>query len=175
MRDKQHALLPAEGQDADMSIVQQFRLVTSVAALVALLAIAGCGSAAPHRPSAIAEGAAYAPRTYGAVGSSESTSGSTGATTHSTWSYSVTVSRLMATSRQRAALTVSYQCSPTGPTCRWSAEASQTDAARCPASFDPAHSIWTGPAEPTPRTEHATIIFQPTHATTTPLVCVYIE
>ena len=41
--------------------------------------------------------------------------------------------------------------------------------------FDPADSIWTGPAEPNPRTEQATVTFQPSHATTAPRVCVYIE
>jgi hypothetical protein len=159
-----------------MRIMRRPRVATSMSALVVLLTLAGCGSAAPHRASAIGAGAAYAPRTYDAMGAAASGSaGSTAATTTSTWTYSVTVSRLTATTRQRAVVTVTYHCSPSGPTCRWSAEASQTDAATCPDSFDPADSIWTGPSEPTPRTEQATVTFQPSHATTTPRVCVYIE
>ena len=158
-----------------MGIVRRFGLPSSMAALVVLVALAGCGSATHHAAGTIAAGAAYAPRTYSEDGASTYSSGSSGATTRSTWSLSVTVSRLGAGTRQRAVVTVSYQCSPSGPTCRWSAEASQTDAARCPASFDTAASIWTGPAEPTPRTERATFTFQPTRATTTPRVCVYIE
>ena len=155
-------------------IVRQSRLPMSMAALVVGLALAGCGAVAPHSARTIAAGEAYAPRNSGGSGAEASSSGAAAVTTRSTWSWSVTVNRLMATTRQRAAITVSYQCSPSGPTCRWSVEVSQTGAARCPASFDAADSIWTGPAEATPRTEHATFTFQPTHATTTPRICVYI-
>jgi hypothetical protein len=95
--------------------------------------------------------------------------------TTSRWSARVTVSRLAGTSRQRAQIAVNYECSPGGPTCRWSSEASQTGSGTCPAVFDVARSIWTGPAEPTPGTDDASVTFQPMHDIARPHVCVYVN
>jgi hypothetical protein len=143
--------------------------------LVGALAFAGCGATDPHGHNELKAGTAYAPTTYQETGSERSESGSSGVTTASTWSVSATVSRLAGTSRQRAQITVIYECSPSGPTCRWSSEASQTRSGTCPAIFDAARSIWTGPAEPTPGTEHASLTFQPIHGVDRPHVCVYVN
>jgi len=144
-------------------------VATLMVGLVAPLALAACGATAPHRHNELNASTARAPTTYQAIGSASS-----GSTT-SSWSSSVTVSRLAGTSRQRAHITVNYECSPSGPTCRWSSEASQTGSGTCPAIFDVAHSIWTGPAEPTPGTDHASVAFQPMHGVARPHVCVYVN
>jgi len=143
--------------------------------LVAVLAFAACGATAPHRHNELKAGTAYAPTTDQEIGSERSESGSSGLTTSSTWSVSVTVSRLAGTSRQRAQITVNYECSPSGPMCSWSSEASQTRSGTCPAVFDAARSIWKGPAEPTPGIEHASLTFQPMHGVDRPHVCVYVN
>jgi hypothetical protein len=137
--------------------------------LAAPLALAACGATAPGTHNGMRHGAAYAPQTYQTIGEASS-----GLTT-SRWSSSVTVSRLARTSRLRAQITVNYECSPSGPTCRWSSEASQTGAATCPAIFDVARSIWTGPAEPTPSTDRASVTFQLLHAVARSHVCVYVN
>jgi hypothetical protein len=72
-------------------------------------------------------------------------------------------------------ITVTYECSPSGPTCRWSSEASQTGSGTCPAFFEVARSIWTGPAEPTPGIDHASITFRPINGVARPHVCVYVN
>jgi hypothetical protein len=137
--------------------------------LIAPLALAACGETARDRHNGLNASAADAPTTYQAIG------GASSGLTSARWSSSVTVSRLAGTSRQRAQITVNYQCSPSGPTCRWSSEASQTGSGTCPAIFDVARSVWTGPAEPTPGSDHASITFQPMHGVARPHVCVYVN
>ncbi|HVA87924.1 MAG TPA: hypothetical protein VNF73_16580 [Candidatus Saccharimonadales bacterium] len=144
-------------------------LATLTVGLVAALALVACGAIAPQRHNEPSAGTAYAPTTYQEIGAASS-----GVTT-SRWSSSVTVSRLAGRSRQRAQITVNYVCSPRGATCRWSGEASQTGAATCPVSFDGARSIWRGPAEPAPGTEHANVTFQSMRGVARPHVCVYVD
>jgi uncharacterized lipoprotein YmbA len=144
-------------------------LATLIAGFVTVVSLAACGSTAPHTVKKLSAGTAYAPTTYQEVGATSSSSST------SRWSTSVTVSRLTGTSRQRAQITVNYECSPSGPTCRWSSEASQTGSGTCPAIFDVARSIWTGPAEPAPGTEHASVTFQPMRDVARPHVCVYVN
>jgi len=144
-------------------------LATLMVGLGAPLALAACGATAPNRHAGLSAGTAYAPTTYQTIGA-----GSSSLTT-SSWSSRVTVSRLAHTSRQRAQITVNYECSPSGPACRWSSEANQTGADTCPVIFNAAHSIWAGPAEPTPGTEHTSVTFQPMHGVARSHVCVYVN
>jgi uncharacterized lipoprotein YmbA len=147
----------------------RFTLATLIAGFVTVVSLAACGSTVPHTAKMLSAGTPYAPTTYQQVGAASSSYST------SRWSTSVTVSRLADTSRQRAQITVNYECSPSGPTCRWSSEASQTGSGTCPAIFDAARSIWTGPAEPTPGTETASVTFQPIHDVARPHVCVYVN
>lgn len=151
-------------------------VATLTVGLVAAVALAACGSAAPHMENALRAGTAYAAQTYSIIGVATSTWGSgEAAPTKTTSSGTVTVAKLAGTTRERASIGVNFACSPVGPTCRWSSEASQIGAAICPEALDAAQSIWAGPDEPIPGTERASFTFQPMRGVARPRVCVYVN
>ena len=152
-------------------------LVTLLAiAAAALVAYVRFGAGGTPRVDTPGPGIAASPLPVSALSTTYlSIGGASSGTTTSKWSASVTVSRIAGTHRQRAQITVSYECSPSGPACRWSSEASQTASGTCPAMLDAARSIWTGPPEPTPGTDRASITFQPMHGVARPHVCVYVN
>jgi len=108
------------------------RLATSMLGLVAPLAVAACGATAPHGHNELNAGAASVPTTYQEIGSAETGSGSSGLTTSD--GPPRDGQQAAGTSRQRAQIAVNYECSPGGPTCRWSSEASQTGLVPVPPS-----------------------------------------